>query len=85
MMRRLCVLALLAAAASLTWTVESGAGDRRASARVAAGQGIHVLHRGRYSRRAGTRVRGFSARRGGYSYTPEDVINTYGDSRTIYG
>ena len=24
-------------------------------------------------------------RRGGYSYAPEDTINTYGDSRTTYG
>lgn len=30
-------------------------------------------------------VRGFVRRRGGYSYVPEDTINTYGDSRTVYG
>lgn len=30
-------------------------------------------------------VRGYVARRGGYSYSAEDVINTYGDSRTLYG
>lgn len=36
-------------------------------------------------RDGGPRVRGFVARRGGYSYVPEDVINTYGNSRTLYG
>jgi hypothetical protein len=25
------------------------------------------------------------AHRGGYSYSPEDTVNTYGDSRTKYG
>jgi len=31
--------------------------------------------------RKGTRVKGYSARRGGYSYDQFDTINTYGDSR----
>lgn len=35
--------------------------------------------------RNGPQVKGFVARRGGYSYTPEQVINTYGDSRTKFG
>jgi hypothetical protein len=30
-------------------------------------------------------VRGYVARQGGYSYSYEDTINTYGDSRSIYG
>jgi len=30
-------------------------------------------------------VRGYVARRGGYSYKPQDTINTYGDSRTQFG
>jgi len=30
-------------------------------------------------------VRGYVRRGGGYSYEPEDTINTYGDSRTFYG
>ena len=37
------------------------------------------------SHRRAVRVRGYVARRGGYSYFPEDTINTYGDSRTKYG
>lgn len=30
-------------------------------------------------------VRGYVARRGGYSYSYADSINTYGDSRSLYG
>jgi hypothetical protein len=33
----------------------------------------------------GTRVKGYTERRGGYSYSQEDTINTYGDSRGRYG
>ena len=37
----------------------------------------------RYRKR--TRVYGYTARRGGYSYTPSDVVNTYGLTRNLYG
>ncbi len=37
-----------------------------------------------YYRRKGTRSRG-SNRRGGYSYSFTDTINTYGDSNTLFG
>lgn len=37
------------------------------------------------SSRRGPKVRGYAARRGGYSYRAVDTINTYGDSRTRYG
>jgi hypothetical protein len=33
----------------------------------------------------GTRVKGYTERRGGYSYDQFDTINTYGDSRGRYG
>lgn len=33
----------------------------------------------------GPKVKGFVARRGGYSYTYADSVNTYGDSRSNYG
>lgn len=33
----------------------------------------------------GTRVAGFVQRRGGYSFVGADVINTEGDSRSIFG
>lgn len=35
--------------------------------------------------RRGPQVRGFVARRGGYSYTYADSVQTYGSSRTLYG
>ena len=31
------------------------------------------------------KVQGYEARRGGYSYSYADTINTYGDSRSLYG
>lgn len=34
---------------------------------------------------SGAQVRGYTARRGGYSYSVPDTINTYGDSRSVYG
>jgi len=55
-------------------------------------KGVHGKHatvkyyRAPKPRAQGTRVLGYELRwGGGYSYTPEDVINTYGDSRTRYG
>ena len=39
----------------------------------------------RYSKSKGAQVRGFRQRRGGYSYSANDVANTYGDSRSRYG
>ena len=37
-----------------------------------------------YYRRA-PQVRGFVQRRGGYSYSANDVVNTYGNNRSLYG
>jgi hypothetical protein len=39
----------------------------------------------RIYRKGPTRVYGYAARRGGYSYSPSDVINTYGLTRNKYG
>jgi hypothetical protein len=47
-----------------------------------AGPGAHP--KSSYYRKA-PQVRGFVQRRGGYSYTAADVINTYGNSRTNFG
>ncbi len=33
----------------------------------------------------GAKVKGYTERRGGYSYNQADSINTYGDSRSKYG
>ena len=35
--------------------------------------------------RKAPQVKGYAARRGGYSYSYPDTINTYGDSRSLYG
>lgn len=35
--------------------------------------------------RNGPQVKGYTERRGGYSYNYSDSINTYGNSRTLYG
>lgn len=37
------------------------------------------------SKRKAPQVRGYTERRGGYSYNWGQTINTYGDSRTRYG
>jgi hypothetical protein len=44
-----------------------------------------VEHRASIAYRRGPQVRGFVQRRGGYSYGAADSINTYGDSKTIFG
>lgn len=41
--------------------------------------------RSSYRKRSGAQVKGYTERRGGYSYSVPDTINTYGDSRSIYG
>lgn len=65
-------LALVAAPAS--------AGDRLARGAAVDG-GAHP--KSSYYR--GPRVKGYVARKGGYSYTYADSVNTYGDSRSRYG
>jgi hypothetical protein len=42
-------------------------------------------HRASPYYRKGPQVRGFVQRRGGYSYSAGDVINTYGNNRSLYG
>ncbi len=71
------VLALLAAVA-VAGPAEAGA---RKKAVEADQGGAHP--KSSYYR--GTRVKGYVARRGGYSYSQQDTINTYGDSRGQYG
>ncbi len=58
------------------------AGEKKAKRQAPAVQDQGGEHpRSSYYRRA-PQVRGFVQRRGGYSFTKSDVINTYGDSRT---
>lgn len=73
------ISAVLVAAVALP--APSDAGFRR-HYRQADGDGAHPksgYYRGR------SEVRGYVKRRGGYSYSKEDTINTYGDSRGRFG
>lgn len=58
------------------------AGERRAKSGVSSSGGAHPSSR---HYRSGARVKGYVARRGGYSYSYQDSINTYGDSRSNFG
>jgi hypothetical protein len=72
----------VAALAAFGLTSEAGAtmGMARGPAATGAGQSIvTVAHRRK------PQVRGFVRRGGYYSYHAEDSINTYGNSRTLYG
>lgn len=42
-------------------------------------------HRASRYYRKGPQVRGYVGRKGGYSYSSGDVINTYGNNRSIFG
>jgi hypothetical protein len=61
---------------SLTVAGTAIADDKPASARQ---------HANSAKVKGGAKVKGYVARRGGYSYSAEDTINTYGDSRSRYG
>ena len=60
---------------------EPAQADERKRTLVSDDSGTFV--KSRYRKR--TRVYGYTARRGGYSYTPSDVVNTYGLTRNLYG
>lgn len=82
-MTRSMLLALAAAVAALSFSsASSDAGERRTYRYSAEAGGAHP--KSSYYRR-GPQVRGYVARKGGYSYIYPDAINTYGDSRTKYG
>lgn len=71
--------------AVLAFTGSGEAGDRQAESTFSQ-QGQMEPTKSRYQRKRAVRVRGFTARRGGYySYTDSDVVNVYGGSRTLYG
>lgn len=84
-MKRLIAVAsaLVLGAFSLSLATEASAGQRTR------GEQGPVLtdhpKSGYYRKRSGTRVKGYVSRRGGYSYTYADSVNTYGDARTLYG
>lgn len=81
MARSFITAALVAATALILAAPSADAGDRRGGAYYADG----TAHPAARSYRGGPRVKGYVQRRGGYSYSPEDTINTYGDSRSKFG
>jgi hypothetical protein len=80
MLRSWVVAVVVGCGVGLSLPSSAEAGGSRTSARAYSEQPVWVSHR-----RGGPKVRGFVARRGGYSYVPEDVFNTYGSSRSLYG
>lgn len=74
------IVALTAVASAPTAAVAGGVKSRSSAS---SSGGAHRASR--YYRRK-PQVRGYrSRRRGGYSYSAADTINTYGDSRTLNG
>ena len=82
-MKTKLLLAALAAAASLVAAGESA--EAGSVVRKVVEVAPTAEHRASHVYRRGPQVRGFVARRGGYSYSAADSINTYGDARTRYG
>jgi hypothetical protein len=80
--KALCAIAF-GAFALLTVGGTADAGERKLTRSHAYGGAEYVQRR--YHRRGGPRVRGYVARRGGYSYNSSDVVNTYGQSRDLFG
>lgn len=78
MLRTQLVIAFALAFSMIALAPTAHAGDRGASS----SGGAHPASK---SYRSGARVKGYRARRGGYSYSYEDSINTYGDSRSNFG
>lgn len=65
-------------------SVAEAAGDEPVT-RTEKVTGQHKPTSSHYRHKRRTAVRGYVARRGGYSYYAGDSINTYGDSRSLYG
>lgn len=80
-MLRYVTLSLLAGAAALTFAVAPvDAAPKKKAVETEESKNA----RASYSYRKGPKVRGFVWRRGGYSYSAADSINTYGDSQSRY-
>ena len=76
--------AVCGAIAVLAFTSAGQAGDRQAG-RTYGQQGQMEPTKSRYHRKRATRVKGYMARGGYYSYTDLDVVNVYGGSRALFG
>ncbi len=84
-MLRITTLTVLAAAAAMLAPVSADATTKKKPVKTEPQAAESVEHRSSMAYRRGPKVRGFVQRRGGYSYGAADSINTYGDSRTVYG
>jgi hypothetical protein len=82
MKHKLVLAGAIGALALLANACPTTAGETRGRMETTAGSAERAKYRKGYKR---VRVYGYSARRGGYSYNYADVVNTYGQSRTLYG
>jgi len=85
MTMRTALLALAAGAVALlahAGPTQAG-GQTRGTVTITSGAATQL--KARTYRKRGVRVRGYAARRGGYSYSSQDVVNTYGLSRSLFG
>ena len=81
-MRRILVTSMLVVAGGLGLAGPTEAAPKRRSVVEVQDSAEHP--KSGYYHKA-PRVRGFLARRGGYSYSYADTINTYGMSRSLFG
>ena len=80
------LLALALGAIALTGTADAGmAAERGAKAATKVEGSLQPTKSRAYAKRKMMRVGGYMGRRGGYSYAPEDVVNTYGQTRGLFG
>jgi len=77
-------VALAFAALAPSGADQAIAGDKR-EVRKASGEFRPTGGYYGYGKAKRPQVRGYVSRRGGYSYSAADSINTYGDSRSLYG
>lgn len=81
--RLAAALAALAIGAACTISVPVAAAERKAQAPVE--QAGPAAHPKSTTYRRAPQVRGFVQRRGGYSYSSSDTVNTTGPGRGLYG
>jgi hypothetical protein len=84
-MLRYAMLTLLAGFAALSCAFSPASAGAKKPVRSDVQASESVEHRASSAYRRKPQVRGFVARRGGYSFSAADAINTYGDSRSLYG
>jgi hypothetical protein len=78
-------LAVGSALALIALNADTASAAERKAAAAPAPAVVEGGHRASSYYRRGPQVRGFSQRRGGYSYSATDTINTYGNNRSIFG